>query len=115
MQTCSCLALIVGVLGREAEQMIYPKGLQLSEVVPERTRLWSATACTWDHVPTFGVVYTGSSRPRVGVNDSPTSQRRQINSFTSAHQMAGGTVINGCGDHRPIWGFYGPHHCKDFS
>ena len=106
--------------------MIDSKGLQLGEVVPERTRLWSASACTGDHVPTFGVLYTGSSRPRVGVNDSPASQRRQINSLTigclkrdrrhaSAHQMAGGTIVNGCGDPGPIWGFYGAHHYKDLS
>ena len=73
VQALRRLALVVGVLGGEAEQVVDAEGLQLGEVVTEGAGLGCAAPRARDHVPPLGVLDAGPPRPRVRVDDDPTT------------------------------------------
>jgi hypothetical protein len=69
MQALDHFALISRVLGREAEEVIDPEGLQVGEVVAEGAGLRRAASRTGDHIPFWRDGHAGFTGSGIGVDD----------------------------------------------
>src|SRR5262249_21629275 len=78
MQARCRLALVGGVLGRQAVELRHAELLELAKMIAERARLRRAAARAWNLVPAIGWIDTRHARSRVHVNNGAPFKLRQV-------------------------------------
>ena len=78
VQPLDRLALIAGVLRRQAEELRHAEPLELGEMVAERARLRRAAARARDLVPAVGRRLPGHAGARIDVDHRAAAQLGQI-------------------------------------
>jgi hypothetical protein len=76
MQSLDSFPLIVGVLGRKAEEVGDAKSSELGKMVAERAGLWRTAACPGDRIPTIRRLYSWAPCSRVDIDDGAAFERR---------------------------------------
>src|SRR6266850_8395295 len=78
MQPLRRLALVIAVLGGNAEEMSDAKLPQHGEMIPERTGLRRATASAGDRIPALRQRLPGDAGARIEVDHRPALEPGQI-------------------------------------